>query len=119
MILEAVRDEDLKVYVVWSAVLEEDVQRAAVNAMGYIPDQRAVHFWDADKSLALSLGKVITLPGEWDLAWDVYLAFDRRSTWNDLPPKPNDWMHQLGYDERRLDGAKLRTTIESLLKTTD
>ena len=117
MILEAVTDTNLKVYVVWTAVLQEDEREAAINAIGHVSDERADHFWDADQSLGLGLAKVVTLPGEWELAWDVYLAFDKQAKWHEVPPKPSDWMHQLGNDERRLDGVKLRTLMETLLST--
>ena len=62
-ILEAVNHEKLK--------LQEDERQAAVKAIGHISDERAIHFWDADKSLGFSLGKVVTLPRERQLAWDT------------------------------------------------
>ena len=114
-ILEAVTDEKIKVYVVWTPVLQEDGRQAAVNAIGHVPDERAIHFWDADKSLGFSLGTVVTLPRERELAWDVYFAYDKKAKWDEVPPKPSDWMHQLGNDERTLDGEKLRTTVEQLV----
>ena len=114
-ILEAVNHERLRVYVVWTPVLQEDNRRAAVKAIGHVSDERAVHFWDADKSLGFSLGKVVTLPRERRLAWDVYFAFDAKTKWGDMPPEPADWMHQLGNDKQKLDGDKLRLTVEKLL----
>ena len=113
-ILEATNHAKLKVYVVWTPVLEEDDRQAAVQAMGYVPDERSIHFWDADKRLGLSLAKVVALPGDWELAWDVYLLFDSAAEWVDSPPQPTEWMHQLGTDERRLNGGALRSSIESL-----
>ena len=101
-ILEAMNHEKLKFYVVWTPVLQEDDRHAAVKAMGHVSDERAIHFWDADKSLGFSLGKVVTLPRERQLAWDVYFAFDASAEWVDGPPPPADWMHQLGTDEREL-----------------
>lgn len=109
-------DERLKVYVVWTPVLREDDRQTAVKAIGKVPDERAIHFWDADKSLGFSLGKTVTLPRERELAWDVYFAFDAQAEWDDIPPQPADWMHQLGTDERKLDGQTLRVSIEKLLK---
>ncbi len=114
-ILEALPNEKVKVYVVWTPVLQEDNRQAAAEAMRLVADNRAEHFWDADKSLGHSLGKVVTLPRGRKLAWDVYFAFDATTKWNDVPPKPADWMHQLGTDERSLDGEKLRDLVEKLL----
>ena len=118
-ILEAMPNEQIKVYVVWLPVLQEDGRQAAVEVIGHVSDERAVHFWDADKSLGFSLGKVVTLPRERKLAWDVYFAFDAKAKWDDVPPKPADWMHQLGKDQRTLDGEKLRLSVEELLRASD
>ena len=118
-ILESVANEKLKVYVVWTPVLQEDNRQAAAEAMRLVPDNRAVHFWDAAKSLGFSMGKVVTLPRERKLAWDVYFVFDSKAKWSDVPPKPADWMHQLGTDERTLDGEKLRMAVEKLLKASE
>jgi len=118
-ILEAVTDEKLKVYVVWTPVLQEDDRQAAVKAITHVPDERAIHFWDADKSLGFSLGKTITLPRERELAWDVYVAFDATAEWVDGIPNPAYWMHQLGTDERKLSGEALRVSLEKLLGTSE
>ena len=115
-ILDELKDERIKVYVVWTPVLLEDNRQAAVQAIGHVFDQRAVHFWDADKSLGDALGKIVTLPRERKLAWDVYFAFDPQATWGDAPPRPAIWMHQLGTDERKLDGDRLRVAVEELLR---
>ena len=115
-ILDGLKDEKIKVYVVWTPVLWEDDRRAAVEAIGHVSDERAVHFWDADKSLAFSLEKIVTLPRGRPLAWDVYFVFDPQATWGDGPPKPATWMHQLGTDERKLDGDRLRIAVEELLR---
>ncbi len=110
-------DENMKVYVVWTPVLQEDNRRVAAEMMRLIPDSRAVHFWDADKILGFSLGKTVTLPRGRNLAWDVYFAFDATAKWGDVPPQPANWMHQLGLDERTLDGDRLRGIVEKLLKS--
>ena len=115
-ILDGLQDEKIKVYVVWTPVLREDDRTAAVQAIGQVSDRRVVHFWDADKSLGNSLGKIVTLPRERKLAWDVYFAFDPQATWGDAPPKPATWMHQLGTDDRKLDGDRLRVAVEELLR---
>ena len=115
-ILDAITNEKLKLYVVWTPVLLEDDRPSAVQAIGHVSDKRAVHFWDADKSLGHSLGKIVTLPRERKLAWDVYFAFDPKATWGEGPPQPATWMHQLGSDERKLDGDRLRVAVEELLQ---
>ena len=115
-ILDELKDEKIKAYVVWTPVLLEDDRQAAVKAIGHVSDERAVHFWDADKSLAFSLKKIVTLPRERPLAWDVYFVFGAKATWGDDTPQPATWMHQLGSDKRKLDGARLRVAVRELLR---
>lgn len=117
-ILEKLPSEKLKVYAVWTPVLKEDDRQAAVQATALLPDERVVHLWDADKSLGHIFGKVVTLPRDRTLAWDVYFAFARGAKWGHQPPQPAEWMHQLGIDERLFDGDKLRASVEKLLRAT-
>ena len=49
-------------------------------------------------------------------AWDIYFVFAAGGEWHDTPPMPDDWQHQLGRDERSLDGDKLRESIISIMK---
>ncbi len=116
-VLDVVKSDKVKVYVVWTPVLSEDDGKAADNAVEAVPDDRAMHFWDDDKSLGFSLGKTVTLPRGRKLAWDVYFAFDTKAKWGDGPPKPAYWMHQLGNDERKLDGEKLKDYVLNALAT--
>ncbi len=37
--------------------------------------------------------------------------FDENALWND---QPAGWMHQLGIDEKSLDGGKLLASVETL-----
>ncbi len=109
----------MKVYVVWTPVLPGDDRKVAEKSTGLIPDGRATHYWDKDKSLGYAFGKVVSLPRKRTLAWDVYFAIDGKAIWKENPPAPSDWMHQLGRDERLLNGTKLRATVEKLLKRVD
>ena len=115
-ILETLNTDKIKVYVVWIPVLREDERAEAIDAMKLIEDDRVQHFWDEDKSVGLSFGKVVTLPRGRRLAWDVYFAFGPKEEWKEHPPSPQDWMHQLGTDDRVLDGKKLLPSIEKLLQ---
>ena len=114
-VLAKLNNDTLRVYVVWTPVLREDNRMAARQSVASITDGRATHFWDEDKSLGLSFGKLVTLPRKRELAWDVYFVFDEQSEWRETPPKATDWMHQLGLDERLLNGDKLRQSVEKLL----
>jgi hypothetical protein len=57
----------------------------------------------------------LTSIGQCHFYRDVYLVFDEKAEWNDQPPAPAGWMHQLGIDEKIPDGDKLRTSVEELL----
>jgi hypothetical protein len=114
-ILDVVKNEKLKVYVVWTPVLSEDTGQAAAKAVQFVSDERAVHYWDGDKSLGFLMGKTVTLPRGRTLAWDVYFAFDAEARWGDAPPSPVFWMHQLADDDQKLDGEKLKDRILDLL----
>ena len=115
-ILATLKTEKIKVYVVWTPVLREDERARVSEATQVIQDERSQHFWDEDKSLGLSFGKIVTLPRKRTLAWDVYFVFDEKAVWNDQPPAPANWMHQLSIDEKSLDGGKLLSSIKELLK---
>lgn len=114
-VLAALQSDKVKVYVVWTPVLQEDNGQAADQAVAGVPDVRATHFWDPEKSLGFALGRTVTLPRGRKLAWDVYFAFDAQAKWGNEPPTPAFWMHQLADDERKLDGKQLkRQILESL-----
>ncbi len=76
-VLAKLNNDDLRVYVVWTPVLSEDNRTMAGQAVAYISDGRAMHFWDEDKSLGLSFGKLVTRPRQRELAWDVYFVFGK------------------------------------------
>ena len=115
--LEKVSSKDLVVHVIWTPVLQADDEMAAREAVSLIADSRAIHYWDADQSLGLAYGRDLELPRGRELAWDIYFAYAAGVTWEERVPMPNDWVHQLGRDERHLgDGAGLRAAVESLLE---
>jgi len=114
-ILSKIQSDKLKVYVVWTPVLNSDNRDSAIASTKNIYDPRVTHFWDADQSLGKLYGKTLELPNDGDLAWDIYFSFDKDVDWDKQPPPPTAWMHQLGMDERHLDGDKLRESIRTLL----
>ena len=84
---------------------------------GSVPETTTIHYWDADQSLGLAYGRDLELPRGRQLAWDIYFAYAAGVSWEERVPMPDDWVHQLGRDERHLgDGAGLRAAVESLLE---
>ena len=57
----------------------------------------------------------MTLPRGRQLAWDIYFVYAPGVRWEEEPPLPTQWMHQLGLDERHLNGDTLRGTVLDLL----
>jgi len=117
-VLNKIDNENLAVHVVWTPVLASD-RETSVNAARKIfdGDDRVEQYWDGGQFLGKMYGRIVKLPRGRDLAWDIYFMFDRGTTWAAAapPPPPADWQHQLGMDERRLNGDKLRASIEQLL----
>lgn len=118
-VLKQVDSGDLSVLAVWMPVLQSDNAAAGKKAEPLLPDPRVAHYWDDDSSLGKLYGRSLELPRGRQLAWDIYFVFAAGIKWDDEPPPPTEWMHQLGTDERRLSGAKLRGTILELLGIED
>ena len=118
-VLEQVDSDDLSVIAVWMPVLQSDNAAAVKKAEPLLPDPRVLHYWDGDSSLGKLYGQSLELPRGRKLAWDIYFVYAPGVTWDDQPPPPTEWMHQLGMDERHLNGTTLRGTILELLGMED
>ncbi len=118
-VLKQVLSDDLFVIAVWMPVLGSDNAEAGKKAEPLLPDPRVTHYWDPDNSLGKLYGRQVTLPRGRQLAWDIYFVYAPGVRWEDEPPEPTAWMHQLGRDERHLNGDTLRGTILALLGIED
>ncbi len=105
-ILEALPDAPITAQIVWLPMLPEDGPAAAREAALICDDRRARHFYDpekiAGKAIAAALG------GAGRVAWDVYLVYPPGARWDDDPPVPAAWRHQLG-DSSWAEAAHYRT----------
>ena len=117
-VLQAIDDPSLRAYVVWVPILPEDGLDAARGAQSLVTDNRASHFWDAERSLPPLFAPLLGLPQGWP-AWDVYLAYGPGATWGEAPPRPAYWEHQLGDEPSAptLDGETLARRVRALLAT--
>ena len=115
-VLEAIEDPSLRVYVVWVLMLPEDQSVQAQEASCLVSDQRASHFWDAERVLPTLFSSVLNLSSGYP-AWDVYLAYPPGARWDDEPPKPPYWQHQLGGAAMapQLDGETLAAHVRLIL----
>jgi len=70
-----------------------DTYAAAQKAAKKFKDNRVKQFFDphqlAGRALANSLGHSD------NIAWDIYCFYPVGAFWQDLPPSPESWMHQL------------------------
>jgi hypothetical protein len=80
------------------------------------PDARVEHFTDLEARLGERFAPVLDLPED-ALAWDAFLLFAPGVEWDEAPPKPSFWMHQLdrGPPARRLDADRFAAEVERLL----
>ncbi|MEW6731885.1 MAG: hypothetical protein AB1489_11220 [Acidobacteriota bacterium] len=115
--LATVKNENLRVYVVWLPIIRTDKEARVPAATTRIPDLRATHYWDGQSTLSRSFSEVLGLKGL--PAWDVYLLYGPTIHWQDQPPIPEYWMHQLNQISHHdfLDGDKLAKEVEKLLST--
>jgi hypothetical protein len=78
---------------VWTNMLPPDNEAAAASSARLIQDSRAQHFYDpnalAGKAVAASLGSPDAI------AWDIYLFYPSGLQWQQEPPTPVEWAHQL------------------------
>lgn len=116
--IEKISDANLRVYIIWLPVLRSGAHEpAARREAGRIPDGRAMRFFDPEAEVGKLYSGILRLaPGL--PAWDVYLVFGPEVRWQDGPPEPTYWMHQLGRagpSELRLDGEQLRRVVNGLL----
>jgi hypothetical protein len=104
-------------YAVWEPILETDDERAARKATVLLADPRVEHFWVSTRDVGKMFQDPIKLTTE--PAWDVYLVYPRGVYWDQSPPTPAYFMHQLRGrlpDEGRLDAKELSGRLGATLR---
>ncbi len=117
-ILKRFPHADLGLLVIWISMMSGDTCEAAQTAAGKFADKRVKQFYDprqlAGRAFAKSLGH------DDRVAWDIYLFYPPGAQWRDLPPQPEEFMHQLrdGWaDQRRLfEDERLRAKLTETMK---
>jgi hypothetical protein len=83
----------LLVYLVWIHMLRTDSAGAAEEIAASIHHERLTHFHDPRRRVGKAFGPTLQTGGA--VVWDSYLAFRPGVTWDEAPPFPADWAHQL------------------------
>jgi len=74
-------------------MLEGDTEVTARQSAPIVEDPRFRHFHDPEKRSGTAIAE--SMGGQDRVAWDIYLFFAKGSEWQEDPPSPTDWMHQL------------------------
>jgi hypothetical protein len=89
-----VRDDDLRVLVVWIPMVYGDSREAALQSSRILDDARVSQFWDGDKAAGMWMhdNVVASLPRLKDkgvfrrrIAWDVFFLYSREAALTDEP----------------------------------
>ncbi len=86
---------DVSIFIVWIDILATDDYAAAQRMAGIFNDPRVRQFHDPNRLVGDAFAKGLL---DEPPAWDMYLLYaaSPQQLWVDYPPKPADWMHQLG-----------------------
>lgn len=93
---------DISVSIVWIQMPGfDDNEKTARQIAGTIIDSRVRHFYDpiATHRAGKAFAKGIIAEGRGP-AWDIYFLYDQGAEWEGGPPRPAEWMHQLGGGRR-------------------
>jgi hypothetical protein len=103
----------IRVTVIWIPMLPGDSEAEARKAAADIySNAEASHFYDGERLVGRTFARVIGAE-EGNVAWDFYMFFRKGQAWEDEPPTPEDWVHQLG-DAKWADPRRYRTGVALL-----
>ena len=84
---------DVSASIIWIPILKEDTIDAAIPSVKFLSDRRIQHFYDNKKMTGKAIADSVGWTGR--VAWDIYLFYEPFAEWNEQPPKPICWMHQV------------------------
>ena len=111
-ILKKFPETDLDVTIVWIDMLASDNAQAARRSAKMFDDPRVRQFHDprATRLAGKAFAHGLIQEGR-GLAWDIYMFYERGARWDEHPPQPAEWMHQLGGGQRA-DADRFRSGPE-------
>ena len=83
----------VRAYVIWDPIFGGDFNGAAKKLSKSFADKRVSYFKDPDSLAGKVWKRVLKLDN--DIAWDVYFLYGANAGWDQEPPQPDFWMHQL------------------------
>ena len=110
------KDERPRFFVVWTSVYGTDNKEFAEEGAVILKDPRVKNYYEPKPDVVMAFGRLVPLPRDTPLAYDVYFLYDGKTVWKTDPPQPFEWWHQIIDDARFLDGKKMKAKIEDLLK---
>ena len=124
-VLQRVGDPGLKVYVIWEPILPRDRAEALNDSTAAMAQEpRARQYWDPGAVSGKAYRQALDLPLK-SAAWDVYMLFPPGVRWDEAPPAPAFWMHQISFmpfsaaakrfGPLRLDGRRFREEVQGLM----
>lgn len=117
-VLAKLPDPRVKAYIVWTNAYGTDDNSLAKQGAQFVTDKRARNYWDAKTELALDFGKVVKVPRDSPLAYDVYFLYKPGTTYTDKAPEPAGYWHQILEDERFFEPESFRKRLKKELATT-
>ncbi len=115
-ILEKFEHADISVTIVWIRMLPNDTLEAASMAAGALTDSRVRHFFDPEKQAGQAIAS--SLRWESQTARDTYLFYAPGQQWEELPPPPVDYAHQLTNAWADRDRLKIAGDLVDYLNAT-
>jgi hypothetical protein len=118
-IIESFPDADISIAIVWINKLAADSRKAAEVSAGTFNDPRVCQFYDPRQRSGRAVADSLGWQGR--VAWDIYLFYTVGHKWDEAPPVPVDWMHQLtdpwADSDRLRTGNGLVRELEGSMKT--
>jgi len=98
-IIEANPNSEIIISIVWIKRLEGDSEEVAKLASEkFVKDSRVNHFFDPEQRVGSAITESLGVKAEAS-AWDIYLFFKPGKEWKELPPIPNEYVHQMSQNE--------------------
>jgi hypothetical protein len=110
-----VTDDRVTAYIVWLPIFGGNFRGEARKLSKSFRDKRVSYFIDPGSRTGKVWERVLQTER---FAWDVYLLYGADASWEEEPPPPDFWMHQLYgvTNAPRLDQATFTAKLNAMLE---